>query len=168
MMEWTLVTGGADRLGAAICRALAKKGMSVLVHYHTSKEKAQETAQSCRRQGVAAELIEGDFSSLETTNAFIVHCLAKFPEIKSLVNNVGQYLLKSAIETSVEEWQLLFQTNLHAPFALCRAFLPSIQRYRGSILNIGMTGLTAMRADTQRTAYMVTKSAFWNANEIVG
>ncbi len=36
---WTLVTGGAKRLGAALCLALAQRGHSIVVHYNTSRRK---------------------------------------------------------------------------------------------------------------------------------
>ena len=43
-----LVTGGAIRIGAALCRKLAAMGLDVAVHYRTSAEAAARTAADCR------------------------------------------------------------------------------------------------------------------------
>ena len=70
-MAWTLVTGGAKRLGAEICRTLAKEGYPILVHYRSSKDEADTVVKDCRRLGVQAEAIQGDFSSPKATDEFI-------------------------------------------------------------------------------------------------
>lgn len=155
-MGWTLVTGGAKRLGARLCADLAVLGHSVLVHYHTSETEALEVVEVCRSLGVAAEPIKGDFSTSASTERFIEICLERYP-IRVLINNVGNYLVKSASQTTVEEWNAIFQSNLHTPFALSKAFLPSLCQFRGNIINIGIAGLVSMRADTYSTAYMSAK-----------
>lgn len=158
-MKWTLVTGGAKRLGAQLCLDLAAKGYSILVHYHTSQREARKVVEACRALGVAGEMIQGDFSTFESTNDFIRDCQARFPLIEGLINNVGTYLVKSASNTTIEEWNSVFQSNVHTPFALCRAFLPTLSQHRGSIINIGIAGLEGLRADVYSTAYMSAKMA---------
>ena len=39
-----LVTGAADRIGAAIARRLAASGWSVVIHYRSSVDEARDTA----------------------------------------------------------------------------------------------------------------------------
>ncbi len=158
-MKWTLVTGGSKRLGANICLALASQGDSILVHYRNSKQQAEDIASQCRKLGVEAKTIQGDFSSMESTRSFIQNCMKLYPEIKTLINNVGNYLVKPACETTPEEWCELFQTNLNAPFALCQALIPSLKAYRGNIINIGVTGINNIHAEVKRTAYSATKMA---------
>ena len=156
-MKWTLVTGGSKRLGAEICKSLASQGYPILVHYRSSEKEAEEVAFSCRQHGVDAHIIQGDFSTPESTVLFIETCQRLFPDIKNLINNVGNYLVKPAEKTTSEEWNALFQTNLHAPFALCNAFIPTLRSCRGSILNIGVAGVNTIHADIKRTAYSATK-----------
>lgn len=160
-MKWTLITGGAKRLGAALCLELAKRGFSILVHYCKSEDEALKVANECRNLGVAAEIIQGDFSSQAATHQFIHSCLTRFADIENLINNVGNYLIKSAANTSSDEWNSLFQTNLHAPFALSQAFLPALIKNRGSIINIGIAGVANHTADTKYSAYRISKGALW-------
>ena len=61
-MQWTLVTGGAKRLGAEIARSLAKKGYPIIIHYCTSKVEADEVADECRGYGSKCELIQDNDS----------------------------------------------------------------------------------------------------------
>lgn len=156
-MRWTVVTGGSKRLGAEICRSLAAEGNSILVHYHNSRREAEEVASECRMLGADAETVKGDFSSTEATLSFADECLKQFPQIKTLVNNVGNYLIKPAGETTPEEWNGLFQTNLHAPFTLIHSFLPSLKACKGSVVNIGVVNANNIHAEIKRTAYMATK-----------
>lgn len=160
-MSWTLVTGGAKRLGAEICLQLAESGHHILVHYHQSKDEASHLVQQLRMKGFTAESISGDFSSNTSTQLFIDECLVKFPEIKYLINNVGNILFLSALNTTSTQWQDLFQTNLHAPFALMQAFLPSIKNQKGSIINLGTSGIETLRFSTWASAYMASKTSLW-------
>ena len=51
-----LVTGGAVRIGAAICRALAAEGTRVVIHYRRSKKEALALA---REEENVAKLLAG-------------------------------------------------------------------------------------------------------------
>jgi len=160
-MHRTLVTGGAKRLGAAICRKLAENGHSLLIHYHTSEKEAVNLAIECSQYGVKAEIIQGDFTSFETTRQFIMHCQNQYPHVKNIVNNVGNYLVASPTETNPEQWNALFQVNLHAPFALIHGYIESIKAAKGTIINIGTAGINTLRANPRQTAYVATKSGLF-------
>lgn len=156
-MPWTLVTGGAKRLGAELCVYLAERGLPVLVHYRKSAAEAEAVVKVCRKIGVEAESIQGDFSSLESIEDFVRRCRRQFPEIQNLINNVGNYLAKPLSDTTAAEWQDVFHTNLQAPFILSQAFISSLKQYQGNIVNIGMAGVGGMHADAKRGAYKIAK-----------
>lgn len=157
----TLVTGGAQRLGAEICRTLAADGHSIVVHYRQSENEALKVIQDCQAYGVKAQGIQGDFSTHESTLDFIQRYMQEFPDTQNLVNNVGNYLVQSAFSTSVEEYQQLFQINLFAPIALSNALIPALRKHQGCIVNIGIAGLLTDRADIYSPAYTMTKKCLW-------
>jgi NAD(P)-dependent dehydrogenase (short-subunit alcohol dehydrogenase family) len=157
--EWVVVTGAAKRLGATIALYLAQKGYSIVVHYNTSKNEAEEIVRRCEALGVEACAIQGDFTSLEEIDLFIKKTLQECPKIKFLINNVGNYFLKSALETSVMECIELFQTNLIAPFALIKGLIHAIKNQKGAIVNIGVSGIQSLKANTDRPCYNMTKQA---------
>lgn len=156
---WILVTGGAKRLGAEICLSLADKGHSIVVHYNKSEEDALRVVEKCREKGVFAESIQGDFSSVSSVINFSNRYLERFPETVGLINNVGEYLISSALNTQIEDWIYVFQTNLHAPFIISKALIPSIMRLKGQIINIGVAGLNKHSANTYSTAYYLSKES---------
>ena len=156
-MAWTLITGGVRRLGAHISQAIAQAGNNVVIQYRHSQDEAVEVAKKCLAFGVKADVIQGDFSSIESIEDFTKRYLKRFPETKALVNNVGNYLIKSALNTSVDEWMRLFQTNLHAPFALIKALAPSLIKQQGNIINIGISGLYSNHVSTYSSAYQLSK-----------
>jgi NAD(P)-dependent dehydrogenase (short-subunit alcohol dehydrogenase family) len=161
MTTWTLVTGGAKRLGAAICLALAAKGHNIAVHYRQSEQEALSVAEACRKHGVLAEIIQGDFSTTETTEAFAKNYLQQFKETQNLINNVGNFLVRTATKTTQEQWLDLFQNNLNAPFLLINACLPSIKKHHGAIINLGVAGIQEVNADIYSTAYSCAKTGLW-------
>jgi NAD(P)-dependent dehydrogenase (short-subunit alcohol dehydrogenase family) len=160
-MKWTLVTGGAKGLGREICLSMASQGHHILVHYRSSRDQALQVVDACRKQGVDAEAIQGNFSSIETTQDFIEKCLKHSFMVKNLVNNVGNYVISTALNTSETVWHQLFQSNFHAPCAIIRGLIPSIKQSHGSIVNIGVAGISYVFGDTYSTAYSISKLALW-------
>ncbi len=154
-MSWTLVTGGATRLGAEICQTLAKSGHNILVHYRTSVQDAEVVVKKCREQNVSSKMIFGDFSTQEKISEFI----KDVPNVKNLINNVGNILIKSSIDTTIEEYVDLMSVNLFAPIQITGAFLPGIKESSGSIINIGVAGAGNIRADLKYSAYSMSKLA---------
>ena len=155
-MAWVLVTGGAKRLGAQICRALARDGYDIIIHYRESRQKASEVAEHCSRLGVRTSLAQGDFSTRKGVDQFLK---SMQEDIAHLVNNVGQFLVKPASLTTLDEWENLMQVNFLAPIALSQGLLKMIRRNRGTITNIGHAGINFLKADTKYTAYTSSKRA---------
>lgn len=160
-MAWTLVTGGAKGLGREIALALASQGRDLIIHYRTSEQTAKELIQELHQKGVKAETIQGEFSSLETTQEFTSRYLKQFPDTQSIVYNVGNFARGSALNTPPQELQALLQTNLLAALSLIQALTPSIIRHKGEILTIGMVACSKFRASTYAFGYDLTKTALW-------
>ena len=57
------VTGGARRIGAAICRELARRGMCVAVHFHRNAADADILCRELRDAGTEAFAVGGDLST---------------------------------------------------------------------------------------------------------
>lgn len=160
-MEWILITGGAKRLGAELCLALAGQGQAVVVHYNKSAKEAKEVVNRCRLLGGQAECLQGDFSTTKGVEQFIENYLKQFPATKTLINNVGNYLIESITQTQTDEWMNLFQTNLHAPFILSQALSNSLIASQGQIINLGVSGVKSISANTYASAYYLTKLSLW-------
>ncbi|SCC90859.1 3-oxoacyl-[acyl-carrier-protein] reductase FabG [Chlamydiales bacterium SCGC AG-110-M15] len=164
-MQWTLVTGASRNLGKALAIQLAKSGHNIVVHYKSNAKEASIVAETCRQHGVKAETIQGDLSCATSTSDFIKRYSTKFPNTRVLINNVGNYHIGSALNTTPEQWISLFHTNLHAPFALSRSLTPSLIKNQGHIINIGVVGNTKGVNSTYCPAYMIGKHALWGLTQ---
>jgi NAD(P)-dependent dehydrogenase (short-subunit alcohol dehydrogenase family) len=156
-----LVTGGAKGLGKEICTELAKRGHSLMIHYRSSQKDAQIVQKECQELGVEAEIIHGDFSRMDSLLHFLEKLKEIFPNVKGVVNNVGNYFMASIAQTTREQWEEIFQTNVSAPFEITKSLIPNLKKNQGSIVNIGTAGLHALRANLYCSAYSMTKLTFW-------
>jgi NAD(P)-dependent dehydrogenase (short-subunit alcohol dehydrogenase family) len=156
-MRWTLVTGGAVSLGAEITRMFAKQKRNCVIHYRHSKNQAEQLQKELQSFDIKVETIQGDFSTLESTQAFLQQYLNRFSETEILINNVGNYFLGPATMTSPKAVSELFQVNVNAALMCIQALLPSLKKYRGHVVNIGMAGSALNIANTYATIYNMTK-----------
>ena len=70
-MPTVLVTGGAVRLGRAIVLHLAGRGYDIALHYATSKESAEQTANEVKGLGVRCETYCADFTDFKAVSSLI-------------------------------------------------------------------------------------------------
>ncbi len=162
---WILVTGACQKLGKAIAATLSELGYPVVIHYNINKEKAEHLHSELTEKGGKVEIIQGDFSSYESTSSFIDEYLNRFKKTLCVINNVGNYEMNGVLTTLQATEYMLFQVNFHAPMQLTRAVLPQLKRSKGSIINIGTAGLYTYRADSQAPLYYATKVALFSATK---
>lgn len=112
-----IVTGGAKRIGAALCRALAEDGWHLLVHCNRSCAEAEALAAELgNAKVVAAELASPDSAGT------ILAALDGLPPAGLLVNNASLFSLDSIEDFTVESWDRHMAINLRAPALLSRGF----------------------------------------------
>lgn len=160
-MTWTLVTGAAKGVGAAICIELAKQGCNLVVHYNKSAEKAEQVVNICKKMGVQAASIQGDFSTERGVENFTARYLTTFKESSGLVNNVGNYLAKSLVATTQEEWNALLQTNFFTPLFLVNSLSDVLKKNRGSVVMMGSVSSSSSRLYVNAAAYGLSKKMLY-------
>ena len=112
-----IVTGGAKRIGAALCRALAEDGWHLLIHCNRSTAEAEALA---RELGNAA-VVRADLEVPESARQ-VMAALDGLPPARLLVNNASRFAFDSADDFTVEGWDAHLSTNLRAPALLSQAF----------------------------------------------
>jgi NAD(P)-dependent dehydrogenase (short-subunit alcohol dehydrogenase family) len=112
-----IVTGGAKRIGEAICRALAEDGWHLLIHCNRSVAEAEALAGALGNAAVvAAELSAPDCAER------IMAGLDGLPPARLLVNNASRFVCDSAADFTAQTWDLHHSVNLRAPALLSQAF----------------------------------------------
>lgn len=126
-----VVTGASSGIGAASARALAADGWHVVV-----------AARRLERLEALAQDIGGTAVELDVTDQESVDALAaRLDRVDLLVNNAGGAKgLEPLAETTVEDWQWMFDTNVLGTVRMTQALLPKLEAAPGNsglIINMG-------------------------------
>ncbi len=152
-----LVTGGARRVGAAICRRLHAAGANVMLHYRASAGEArllQAELNHARADSVA--LIQADLLDPARLPALIDQTLERFGRLDALVNNASSFFPTAIGEIAPSDWDDLVGTNVKAPLFLSQAAAPALRESHGAIVNI--TDIHAERPLKSFVVYSVAKA----------
>jgi pteridine reductase len=152
-----LVTGGARRVGAAICRRLHRAGANVVIHYRTSRSEAtrlQRRLEAARPRSV--ECVRGDLLDPDAFETIVGAATARFGRLDALVNNASSFYATPLAKISLRDWNDLVGTNLQAPLFLTRAACAELTRRRGAVVNIA--DVHAERPLEGHLVYSVAKS----------
>lgn len=157
-----LVTGGALRIGRAICLALARAGADVVVHYRSSRKDAELLAREVRDLGVEASLISADFAR----DGACERCIAEAGELAGtidvLVNSASVFHKDSLRSLSSEKLRSEMQVNLEAPLLLTKAFAE--QTVAGDVVNLLDTRVAG--DDNTCVPYLLSKKALESATRL--
>ncbi len=132
-----LVTGGARRVGAAICRRLHAAGANVVVNYHHSAQDAQALLHELNNQRAnSAALARADLLIPGALPQLVKDALAAFGRLDVLVNNASSFYATPVGGIDEQAWSDLVGTNLKAPLFLSQAAAPELRKTQGCIVNI--------------------------------
>ncbi|MYS19516.1 MULTISPECIES: SDR family NAD(P)-dependent oxidoreductase [unclassified Streptomyces] len=118
-----LVTGSSQGIGLAIAEGLAASGAR-LVLTGRSEDRLAEAAGRVRAAGPDADTVT--VAADITTDEGTARLLAAAPEVDILVNNLGVFAARPALEISDEEWRSYFETNVLTAVRLTRHYLPGM------------------------------------------
>ena len=132
-----LVTGGARRVGAAICRRLHAAGANVVIHYRASAADASALAKllNATRKG-SATCVKADLLDEPTPRALVAACITEFGRLDALVNNASSFYATPVGRMNQRAWHDLMGTNLKAPLFIAQAAARELKKRRGCVVNI--------------------------------
>ena len=150
-----LVTGASKGIGASIAIAMAEAGADVVL-VGRSQDSLSATRTAIENLGRTTETLIADvesrdqiavaFKSIEQLNVEIV------------VNNAGSISRAPAIETSLEDWDRIIDTNLNSVFQISQLCAKSmLAKGRGRIINIA--SLLSFQGGINVPAYTASKHA---------
>ena len=150
-----LITAGAKRVGAAICRKLHLRGASLMVHYRSSLEEAQglETELNQIRPGSVA-LVQADLLDISQIPRLISQTIQKFGKLDALINNASSFFPTPVGAVTEAGWDDLIGSNLKAPLFLSQEAAPHLKNQFGCIVNI-----IDIHADRPLKNYVIYSSA---------
>lgn len=148
-----LVTGAAQRLGASIVRALAERGVHVMVHYNRGEAGALQLARDISAAGGRSSVVQADLSIPEAAVRVMDEAIRLAGPLDILVNNASIFDEVSFAETTADALQQNMAVNAVAPMLLSRLF--AAQGRHGNIINMIDTMVTDY--DKKHVPYHLSK-----------
>ncbi|MCW2639220.1 MAG: family oxidoreductase [Dactylosporangium sp.] len=151
-----LVTGGAQGIGAAICRAYAKEGAAIAI---ADIRPADELEAEIRAAGGKAVQVRMDVTDPEQVASAFAEAERQLGPVDILVNNAAIGTPVALIEdVKVDEWERTIKINLVGTLICTQAAIRVMRpRGRGAIVNIASN--VAKRGLPNRSAYVSSKWA---------
>lgn len=144
-----LVTGGSSGIGSATCRFLHDKGCTV---YGTSRK----TANGDTPNGFPMLRLDlNDYSTIQDAVAYLIE---KEGRLDVLVNNAGVGIAGAVEDTSAEEIESVFRTNVFGVLECCRAVIPHMRKQGGGQI-VNISSIAGEFGLPFRGVYCATKSA---------
>jgi len=153
-----LITGGAKRVGAAICRRLHGEGANLMLHYRASAGEArllQAELNHARANSVA--LIQADLNDTAKLPSLVDQTVQTFGRLDGLVNNASSFFPTAIGEITPDSWSDLMGTNVMAPLFLAQAAAPALRKAQGAIVNLA--DIHAERPLKGYVVYSIAKAA---------
>ena len=155
-----VITGGDSGIGRAVAIAYAREGADVLIAYLSEREDAQEVKALIEKEGRKAVTIAGDLRNPDHCRSVIQRAVDELGGIDILVNNAAhQASFKDIGDITDQEWQMTFETNIHAMFYLTKAAVPHMKA--GSAI-INTASVNSDMPNPILLAYATTKGAIQN------
>jgi len=155
-VKTALVTGAGRGIGRAIALSLADAGYDVLVHAHTSRTHALETARDVALRGRSARVCIEDLSTARGTDALIAEVLHATDGLDVLVCSAGVFEKCALTELTRADFARMHAVNVEAPLFLTRGLLSALQKKSGVVVNL-LDGFE--RAPPGFAAYAATRAA---------
>jgi len=142
-----LVTGGAQGLGRAIAAGLAAAGAHVLVCAR-SADRVADTVAQLQASGGSAEALPLDITDEAAVAATFAALATRPGRLDILVNNAGTRNRASMVDLDAGDLRAMLETNLVAPYTLCRHAAQLMQRGQyGRIVNVSSIAGQVARAN---------------------
>jgi pteridine reductase len=137
-----LVTGGGRRLGQALARALAGRGMTLAIHHHASGTGAAALRDEVIAAGGRAACFAADLTDAGAAAELPRRVVAELGALDVLVNSAAVMQRLSFEETTPAEYDAALDLNLRAVFFCTQGAAPALRSARGKVVNIAdLSGL---------------------------
>ena len=152
-----VVTGASKGIGAAIAKALAAEGASVVVNYASSKSGADKAVAEITSKGGKAIAVQADVSRSADIVKLFAETKKAYGRLDILVNNAGIYKFAPIEQIDEEHFHSIFNTNVLGLLLTTKEAVKFFGPEGGSVINVGSAVTNITPPNT--AVYTATKGA---------
>ncbi len=167
-----LVTGGAKRVGRAICLRLAEEGIDVVFSFRRSADEAERTLADLQARGIEARAVQADITDLPDCDRLMEEARGISGRVDILVNNASEFPRTPLedLERDREGFDRGFQAqaNIHIRAPLYLGLKLGLQMKRngwGRIVNLLDRVVVRGQAYGGWILYLATKYGLYGVNQ---
>ena len=154
-----LVIGGSGAIGGAVCRALARDGFDVAVHYASNRQPAKSVADGVTGMGRRAMTVEADITADGDVARMVAEVTARLGRIGVLVNCASApYRPAKFDDLTWDHFAAQLGTGVQGLYHLLRHVVPAMTQAREGVI-IQLTSLVADVPANDVAAYTTAKAA---------
>ena len=131
-----IITGGATRIGAAIAKRLAGRGVEIVIHFNKSKSNAEKLKKELSKKQTKVYLVKGDLSKETDVKKIVKFAKSKLKYFDCLINNASLFENDKLENFTTDSWGRHLRTNLRTPALLSKEFAKNIKGKNNNIVNI--------------------------------
>jgi NAD(P)-dependent dehydrogenase (short-subunit alcohol dehydrogenase family) len=160
-----LVTGGARRVGRVLALGLAREGADIIVHYHRSRDEADETVAEIEALGRRALALSADLAQADDVTRMATDVRRELGRLDILVNSASLFEQAAFDDNTPADFDRVIGTNLRGPFFLSQAAAPMLREANGVIINIG--DLSALQPWPSYAHHAVSKAGLVHLTRVL-
>lgn len=153
-----IITGAAQRIGAAIARRLHLCGYNVVVHYRSAETAAVALVSELNQvRADSAVCKQAELTAEESVANVVTAGIEQWGRLDLLVNNASEYFATPVGKITAVDIQKILGSNVQAPLLLSQAAYPYLQQTNGCIVNI--LDIYASVVQQEHSVYCASKAA---------
>ena len=139
MDKIVFITGASSGIGAGCARKFASQGASLILNARNVNKLSALNEELEKQYGTVVYLLPFDVRDRKAATSALESLPKEWQSIDILVNNAGLVIgTDKEQEGSLDEWDIVIDTNVKALLAMTRLIVPGmVERKRGHIINIG-------------------------------
>lgn len=153
-----LITGGTSGIGQATALMFSNEGAMVIL-VGRNDENGQLISKEINKNQTQskATFFHCDVTNMDDIDNLYSYVRNKYGKLDILFNNAGVLLTRTLDEITLNDWNVVYDTNVKATVAMTKRFIGMLQESKGAIVN--NASVAGMHSHTEgRRAYLYASS----------
>jgi 3-oxoacyl-[acyl-carrier protein] reductase len=165
MPETVLVTGSSRGIGAAIAVRLARDGYTVVVHYRSEKDAAEQVLAQVRESGSDGRILQFDIGDRAATRAALEADIAAHGAYYGVVCNAGIARDGAFPALSDQDWDAVLRTNLDGFYNVLQPLVMPMIRRRAPGRIVALSSVSGVIGNRGQVNYSAAKAGIIGATK---